>query len=110
MVGIFKGCWCWDDAQAVFDDFEVSDEDQNFVKQILFANYDYECYEGDAHVVFIGQDGKLYEVNGSHCSCYGLEGQWDIEETSLEYFEELVSRGVEVDQDLIELLRGLYGK
>ena len=22
-------------------------------------------------------DGSLSEVNGSHCSCYGFEGQWD---------------------------------
>lgn len=26
----------------------------------------------------------LYEVNGSHCSCYGLEGQWEEEETTVE--------------------------
>ena len=23
-------------------------------------------------------------MNGSHCSCYGLEGQWEPEETDLE--------------------------
>lgn len=29
------------------------------------------------------KDDKLYEVNGSHCSCYGFEGQWTPEETTL---------------------------
>ena len=29
--------------------------------------------------------GDLFENHGSHCSCYGFEGQWDLEATSLEY-------------------------
>ena len=32
-------------------------------------------------------DGKLYEVHGSHCSCYGFEGQFEPEETSIEYLK-----------------------
>ena len=27
-------------------------------------------------------DGALFEVHGSHCSCYGFEGQLDLEETN----------------------------
>ena len=27
-------------------------------------------------------DGVLFEVHGSHCSCYGFEGQLDLEETN----------------------------
>ena len=42
---------------------------------ILFASYGGGSYDGDALVLF-EQDGKLFEVHGSHCSCYGLEGQW----------------------------------
>lgn len=34
-------------------------------------------------VVAYRLDGKLYEVNGGHCSCYGLEGQWEPAETSV---------------------------
>jgi len=30
---------------------------------------------------------KLYEASGSHCSCYGFEGQWDLQETSLKYLQ-----------------------
>lgn len=50
---------------------------------IVFAAYTYEDYSGSAFVLFM-KDGKLYEVNGSHCSCHGLEGQWQPEETFLE--------------------------
>jgi len=50
---------------------------------VIFAAYTYEDYSGSALVIFQKED-KLYEVNGSHCSCYGLEGQWSPEETSME--------------------------
>jgi hypothetical protein len=52
-------------------------------ENILFASYGTDNYSGDAFVLF-EQDGRLYEVNGSHCSCVGLEGQWSPEETTLE--------------------------
>jgi len=48
------------------------------VADVVFAAYDIDGYEGDALVVY--RDGtSLYEVHGSHCSCYGLEGQWEPE-------------------------------
>lgn len=31
--------------------------------------------------------GKLFENHGSHCSCYGFEGQWKPEETTIEYLQ-----------------------
>lgn len=43
---------------------------------VLFASYESGNYEGWSQVLYIGTDGELYEVTGSHCSCYGLEGQW----------------------------------
>jgi hypothetical protein len=49
------------------------------VKKILFACYGTGSYEGAAYVLFRGTDGKLYDVHASHCSCYGLEGQWTPE-------------------------------
>ena len=65
----------------VIREFNIKGLDENI--EILFAHYDYQDYEGYAFVLF-EQDGKLYEVNGSHCSCYGLEDQWSPEETSVE--------------------------
>lgn len=51
--------------------------------EILFASYGGASYEGDAFVLY-ARDGKLYEASGSHCSCFGLEGQWAPEETTVE--------------------------
>jgi hypothetical protein len=50
-------------------------------KEVLLAVYEYEDYSGDAWVLF-KRDGKLYEVSGGHCSCNGLEGQWEPSETT----------------------------
>lgn len=42
----------------------------------VFAAYTYENYEGSA-LVITSEDGRAFDVvEGSHCSCYGLEGQW----------------------------------
>lgn len=59
---------------------------------VLFASYGEDNYSGDAWVLF-EQDGKLYEVNGSHCSCFGLEGQWEPEETALEAIKLRLDKG-----------------
>lgn len=70
------------DKEDLMSNFSLSDKDMEGV-QIVFAAYENESYEGYALVIF-SKDGKLYEVNGSHCSCYGLENQWTPEETSLD--------------------------
>ena len=49
--------------------------------ELIIAEYDYGNWEGSAFILY-EKGGKLFEVNGSHCSCYGLEGQWNPEETS----------------------------
>lgn len=48
---------------------------------LLFGYYSSMNYTGAAFALF-EYEGKLYEVNGYHCSCYGLEGQWKPEETT----------------------------
>lgn len=50
--------------------------------EILFAAYGGRFYEGCAFVLF-RKNNKLFEVNASHCSCFGLEGTWEPEETTL---------------------------
>lgn len=72
------------------------DEDGNFRKSkvkppsgmppksdILIACYEYESYSGSCFVLFQTAD-KLYLVSGGHCSCNGLEGQWDPSPTTWE--------------------------
>lgn len=65
---------------GMVDDFgadEVDAED----KDILFAAYNGDSYNGEAFVLF-QRDGKLFEVHATHCSCDTLYGQWKPEETS----------------------------
>lgn len=77
-VGLF------DDRQSVIDEFFPGEElpdDFPADEDILIASYDVDDYSGEAFVLF-ERDGRLFEVNGSHCSCHGLEEQWDPEETT----------------------------
>jgi hypothetical protein len=74
---------------GVFQNFEL--KDSNGIN-ILFASYGCANYEGYAFVLF-EKDNSLYEVNGSHCSCYGLEGQWEPEKTDLSAIEHRLTHG-----------------
>jgi hypothetical protein len=75
--------------ESVESNFEVKLGDDI---EILFAIYNCPPYEGDAFVLF-RQGGTLYEVNGSHCSCYGLEGQWTPEETTVKSLRHIMDKG-----------------
>jgi len=63
----------------IFDNFNVSDELRKGIR-IIYADYSDEDYSGSAYVLF-KKDGKYYDVAGSHCSCMGLENQWEPTET-----------------------------
>lgn len=99
----------WDDGkyylvEPIPDSFPTEDE-------IIFASYGGRDYEGHALVLF-EHDGKLYEVHGSHCSCFGLEDQWKPEETSWEaiamrnilHYELLADHEKDAQDRLAELL------
>lgn len=74
----------------IANEFGISESSLQNCK-ILLATYTYADYSGSAFVLYI-ENGKLYEVHGSHCSCYGLEGQWDAEETTPEALKFRVER------------------
>lgn len=61
--------------------------------QVYLAVYDESDagYDGYADVVYRIGD-RYFRVQGSHCSCYGLEGQWEPEEYSREEFLGALSR------------------
>lgn len=78
---------------------------------IIQADYNTGDYCGDAHVLYV-EDGKLFEVHGSHCSCYGLEDQWKPEETfpeaalKQEYFKgNALLKQMKADKSLISKLK-----
>ena len=101
----------FDNEEDVKREFAVKDDSLKDAF-IILAWYGYGDYDGSAFVLF-ERNGKLYEVNGGHCSCYGLEDQWDPEETSI---EELAHRAKEgrlghgyydndgFDQELLKIL------
>jgi len=66
--------------KSIAYEFAISEDELTDV-DILVACYYCADYAGNVFVLF-EKDGKLYEVHGGHCSCYGLEGQWEPEETS----------------------------
>lgn len=72
----------WSDLEGMCKDFEIS-PDQLKNSTVLLASYTYADYSGSAFVLY-QTGGQLFEVNGSHCSCYGLEDQWSPEETTVD--------------------------
>lgn len=69
--------------QGIIESFQIKGKPEaEKIKEVLIWEYDGDGYSMTAFVLFIGTDDKLYEVHGSHCSCYGLEDQWYPEETT----------------------------
>jgi hypothetical protein len=77
---IILGDWTDTTPDAVFDEFHVPAADREGIT-ILLAGYEIDGYEGSAMVLFT-KDNKLWEVHGSHCSCMGLEDQWQPKEVT----------------------------
>jgi hypothetical protein len=61
--------------------------------EVLFAVYETGTYEGDAFVLLRDETGQLWSTGGSHCSCHGLEGQWDLAHDSRENLVRLAQDG-----------------
>ena len=69
--------------------------------EVLLAWYGGGCYDGSALVIY-RHEGTLYEVNGGHCSCYGLEGQWRPERTIYKALAAKDPTNVDADQEFVE--------
>lgn len=95
--GLFENV---DDVVAQFD-IAPSDLDGC---EILSAEYEYEDYEGTAHVLF-RKEGGLYEVVSGHCSCYGLEGTWKPERVVEQELRERAERYLSQDGQFSEYWR-----
>ena len=83
----------WDSLEEIESDFEEKDLRKRLLSFDKFiAIYDLGDYDGQALVVF-QENGKYYEVHGSHCSCMGLEHQWSEEEVGEEVFLHRLENG-----------------
>lgn len=87
------------------EDLEGMEESE--IKQHLIRSYDARREEVDKFEILVAYESvgswgcdsssffllrdrdtsQLYENHGSHCSCYGFEGQFSPEETSIEYLK-----------------------
>ena len=62
--------------------------------EVLLAYYHVGSWGCDSSAfVLYKKDGALFEVNASHCSCYGLENQWEPEGTTVEALAHRASHG-----------------
>jgi hypothetical protein len=75
-------------------------------EEVLFACYDIDGYEGNAYVL-LQKDGKLYEVDAYHCSCYGLEDGWQPKEVPLAYLKNRKFLGIGGDAEGLKALSSL---
>lgn len=75
----------WNSRYDIADCFGKSANSPMFPTEdeMIFAAYDSNGLNGLAFVLYKRND-KLYEVNGSHCSCFDLKRQWDPEKTTLQ--------------------------
>ena len=94
MNDIYNGNFqSWDDVAREFGD--TWDTPLNIPEpDVLYAEYDIDGYEGSAWVIYRDED-KYFLVEGGHCSCYGLEGQWNPEECTKETLIGLLDRSME---------------
>jgi hypothetical protein len=53
--------------------------------EVLIVYGNEEEYEGRGWMLLRDNNGLLYEVNGSHCSCMGFEGQFNPKRTTRMY-------------------------
>lgn len=63
----------WEDVQR---SFQMNEPEPS---EVILASYDIDGYEGSATVIYRNKR-RYYYVSGAHCSCYGLEEQWEPEE------------------------------
>ena len=80
---MYKGYYHYTDRvetmEEALDLFYVPKHRRPFGAHLIWAEAYSSAYEGAAHVFYL-HEGKLWEVSGAHCSCYGLEDQWEPEE------------------------------
>jgi hypothetical protein len=79
----------WDCRADLASDFEVRLNDNI---EIIVACYQTGHYSGQAIVIF-EKGEKLYLIEASHCSCYGLEGQWNAELINEDFLRHKLNKG-----------------
>lgn len=101
-----------------YQDYSYGDEPE-FPEHlhIFHSYYEYENYSGYGFVWgYNSKTNEFFYNSGSHCSCYGLEGQWDEDPYTYEQMLEVVQKNYEQadgedaywrDNDQVESLKNL---
>ncbi len=96
-----KRPWDWNGSQEAWDSLTPPEQARAVIAHdfrvplpevalydILLASYTNQSYSGDAFLVLRRRlTGALFLVEASHCSCFGLEGQWHPEPTDVDALE-----------------------
>ncbi|MET0094360.1 MAG: hypothetical protein ABW120_12540 [Sedimenticola sp.] len=77
--GLFLNDWKEGGLSALKEAFVLTDHELHGV-EVLLASYARDAFSGEAFVL-MRQAGALFEVNASHDSVDGFEGQWEPEDT-----------------------------
>ena len=119
-VAVYLNDWADSGRDGMLEDFGIGPDALDGA-EVLVASYTYEDYSGDAYVLF-KRDGKLWEVHGSHCSCYGLsesnyygdeaaQTQWQPEETSAEAILHRIEKGTWGEEGKVaDIVRAALGR
>ena len=84
-----SGCSEDEVKKHIVSSYEASEDEANKY-DILIAYESVGSWGCDSSSWFLLKEkatGKLFETHGSHCSCYGFEGQFEPEETTVEYLQ-----------------------
>lgn len=102
-MNVYQGLFnSWADVQAAYEMNEPEPD------EVLMAMYEQPPYEGYSYVLY--RNGCHYFlVYGGHCSCYGLEGQWEPEEYDLPTLIRAVEKANEgyygIGKDIVKILK-----
>lgn len=84
-LGEFESLTQEEAKSKIVSDFEIQETELKRFK-IMIAYQDYADYEGQSFILLKDKEtGELFENHGSHCSCYGFEGQFDPKKTEMIY-------------------------
>jgi hypothetical protein len=85
----FEGMSLSEVYQHIITEYEAKKEEvKPFDILIAYESVgDYGCDSTSFFLLKHKKTKQFYVNHGSHCSCYGFEGQWEPEETTLEYLK-----------------------
>lgn len=98
----------FDDLDNICKEFRIERSELDEY-EVLFAQYGIDGWEGTS-ILFLTKEGKLFINDASHCSCYGLEGQFDPSETTKEAMMLQLTRGRIRSFNFKNFLEKFFGK